>query len=74
METLRALSRDRIVVVIAHRLSTVRAADEILFIEAGEIRERGRHAELLAIPDGRYRRFVELQSGADPTISKRHDP
>jgi ABC-type multidrug transport system fused ATPase/permease subunit len=65
VETLRALSRDRIVVVIAHRLSTVRTADEILFIEAGEIRERGRHAELLAIPDGRYRRFVELQSGAE---------
>ncbi len=73
VETLRALSRDRIVVVIAHRLSTVRAADEILFIEAGEIRERGRHAELLAIPDGRYRRFVELQSGADHSLAKRHD-
>ncbi len=65
VETLRALSRDRIVLIIAHRLSTIRTADEILFIEAGEIRERGRHAELLAIPDGRYRRFVELQSGAE---------
>ena len=65
VETLRALSRERIVVVIAHRLSTIRSADEILFIEAGEIRERGRHAELLAMPDGSYRRFVELQSGAE---------
>jgi len=61
--TLRDLSQERIVVVIAHRLSTVRNADEILFIDRGEIRERGSHADLLARPDGEYRRFVEMQSG-----------
>jgi len=61
--TLRELSRDRIVIVIAHRLSTVRAADEILFIDDGEITERGSHAALLARPQGAYRRFVEMQSG-----------
>ncbi len=61
--TLREVSRDRIVVVIAHRLSTVRAADEILFIDEGEIRERGAHAALLEREGGAYRRFVEMQAG-----------
>ena len=63
--TLRALNRDRIVIVIAHRLSTIRSADQILFIENGEIRERGSHADLVAMPGGKYQNFVALQSGAE---------
>jgi subfamily B ATP-binding cassette protein MsbA len=63
VETLRKVSRDRLVVVIAHRLSTVREADEILFLADGEITERGTHAALLERPGGAYRRFVEMQSG-----------
>jgi ABC-type multidrug transport system fused ATPase/permease subunit len=59
---LREASRERLVLVIAHRLSTVRAADQILFLEAGEILERGTHAELASRPGGAYRRFVELQT------------
>jgi ABC-type multidrug transport system fused ATPase/permease subunit len=50
------------VLVIAHRLSTVRHADTIAFVEAGLIIERGSHDELMARPGGAYRRFVELQS------------
>jgi subfamily B ATP-binding cassette protein MsbA len=46
--------------VIAHRLSTIRSADQILVIEAGEIAERGTHAELLAL-DGRYRQLHDKQ-------------
>jgi ABC-type multidrug transport system fused ATPase/permease subunit len=61
--TLHELSRDRLVIVIAHRLSTVRSADEILFVDAGEIIERGTHQSLVERPDGAYRRFVEMQSG-----------
>jgi len=62
LESLREASRTRLVVVIAHRLSTVREADQILFLERGRIVERGTHSELIARPGGAYRRFVELQT------------
>jgi ABC-type multidrug transport system fused ATPase/permease subunit len=59
---LREASRDRLVLVIAHRLSTVRAADRIHFLDGGRIRESGSHEELMAREAGAYRRFVELQT------------
>jgi ATP-binding cassette subfamily B protein/subfamily B ATP-binding cassette protein MsbA len=62
VSALREASRSRLVMVIAHRLSTVRTADQILFVEAGRIAERGSHAELMAKRDGSYRRYVELQT------------
>ena len=62
LDTLREASRERAVLVIAHRLSTVRHADTIAFVEAGRILERGSHDALMARPSGAYRRFVELQS------------
>jgi ABC-type multidrug transport system fused ATPase/permease subunit len=62
LDTLREASHERAVLVIAHRLSTVRHADTIAFVEAGRILERGSHDELMARPGGAYRRFVELQS------------
>ncbi len=51
---------DRTSLVIAHRLSTVRAADRILVLEAGVVVESGTHPELLAA-DGRYAEFYETQ-------------
>lgn len=61
--SLREVGRDRLVLVVAHRLSTIRAADQILFLEDGSLLESGTHQELLARPGGSYRRFVELQGG-----------
>jgi len=57
---LRSLRRGRTTFVIAHRLSTIRSADQILVLEAGEIVERGTHAELLAL-GGRYRQLYDKQ-------------
>jgi ABC-type multidrug transport system fused ATPase/permease subunit len=58
--------------VIAHRLSTVRAADQICFLQEGRILERGSHDELMTLEGGAYRRFVELQTlGAADAISPR---
>ncbi len=49
-----------VALVIAHRLSTVRAADVILVIEDGRVVERGTHAELLAV-GGRYEQLYRTQ-------------
>lgn len=54
------LSRQRTTLTIAHRLSTVVHADEILVLEAGRIVERGRHSELLGL-DGLYAQMWALQ-------------
>jgi ABC-type multidrug transport system fused ATPase/permease subunit len=60
--TMEEAREDRAVLVIAHRLSTIRHADRIAFVDKGRIVEEGSHAELMARPDGAYRRFVDLQT------------
>ncbi len=57
-DALDRLMANRTTLVVAHRLSTVREADEILVMENGTVVERGRHAELMAL-GGTYMRLVE---------------
>lgn len=57
---IRRFAKDRVTLVISHRLSSLMHADEILFIENGRIVERGKHEELLAL-NGRYRALYDLQ-------------
>ncbi len=56
------LREDHAVLLIAHRLSLVRRADEILYVDGGHVLERGTHEELMAQPGGAYRRLVEMQA------------
>ena len=64
---LRAAAQNKTTLVIAHRLSTVVDAHEILVMEGGRIVERGTHAELLAL-DARYARMWMLQQSADLAV------
>jgi len=59
-EAINKLMQNRTCIVIAHRLSTVQHADEIIVMEKGRIVQRGKHSELLAA-DGMYRKLVEMQ-------------
>nr|WP_255807574.1 ATP-binding cassette domain-containing protein [Deinococcus sp. KNUC1210] len=58
---LRAQAGERITVIISHRFSTVRLADQIVVLDGGRITESGSHAELVAL-DGRYAALYRLQA------------
>ena len=63
-EELRSAAQNKTALVIAHRLSTVADAHQILVMEQGRIVERGTHAELLAL-EGRYAQMWRLQQSGD---------
>jgi ATP-binding cassette subfamily B protein len=63
---LKDLVKERAVIIIAHRLSSLMHADEIVFLDAGRIVERGSHDELIAL-GGRYRELYDLQSSPTDT-------
>ena len=64
-QALETIMKDRTTIVIAHRLSTVVSADKIIVMEAGNIVEEGRHADLISIENGIYARFYQLQSAPE---------
>ena len=60
---IEALTKEKTILMIAHRLKTVRHADNILVIDSGKIAQSGTHDELMR-QDGIYRRFVESREQA----------
>ena len=68
LENLREWSKTndaskRAIFLITHRISTIRRADEILFLESGKVVESGDHQKLMTIEGGLYRSFVRAESG-----------
>jgi len=70
-EAMQRLMAGRTSIVIAHRLSTVRAMDRILVFEQGRVAEEGSHESLLRRPHGHYRRLFDRQSGTTAPIDSR---
>ncbi|MFF5429159.1 ABC transporter ATP-binding protein [Streptomyces griseofuscus] len=64
-EAIDALSANRTTITIAHRLSTVRDADQIVVLDSGDVAERGTHEELLE-RDGRYAALVRRDAQLEP--------
>ncbi|HOB07830.1 MAG: ABC transporter ATP-binding protein [Limnochordia bacterium] len=61
-QTLKGLMHDRTVLIVAHRISSVKDADQILVLENGRIVERGTHQELIRLGGRYYRTFIEQYS------------
>ena len=63
-QAIAELTADKTVVAIAHRLATIRNADQILVIDGGGVAQRGTHEELME-QEGTYRRFVETREASE---------
>ena len=63
VDAIEALTREKTIIMIAHRLKTVRNADQILVVDQGRIVQQGKHDELMQ-QDGIYRRFVNAREQA----------
>ena len=63
MQNMRAICQGRTVLIIAHRLSTVRMANRIVVVDKGKIVESGRHEDLVDRPGGQYAHLYKLQQG-----------
>jgi len=62
------ITRGRTSIVIAHRLATIKKADKIIVMDAGEVVETGTHKELLKMKDGYYKNLYEVQFMAEESI------
>ncbi|KAH7699355.1 CBN-HAF-2 protein, partial [Aphelenchoides avenae] len=67
-QALEQCTEGRTVIVVAHRLSTVKKADRIIVVKNGQTVEEGSHDVLMGIPDGVYRQLVERQNNTEGTL------
>ena len=63
LAAIRELTREKTIIMIAHRLKTVRHADKILVVDQGKIVQQGTHEELME-QDGIYRNFIDQRNQA----------
>ena len=71
--TIQARSGERVTIIVAHRLNSLMHADQILFVEDGQIVEQGNHADLLAL-GGRYHALHDLQIRPDKPQQNKATP
>lgn len=69
-QALQRLMRKRTTIIVAHRLSTIKNADQISVIESGKIIEQGTHSSLVENEDGAYFKLINLQQRQDPQHSQ----
>jgi type I secretion system ATPase len=62
MDNMKFICKNRTVIIIAHRLSTVKIADRIIVVDNGKIVEQGSHFNLLKLNNGYYKRLYQLQN------------
>lgn len=60
VNAIEALTKEKTIIMIAHRLKTVRNADNILVVDQGRIVEQGKHEQLMKL-DGIYKRFIQTR-------------
>jgi ATP-binding cassette subfamily B protein/subfamily B ATP-binding cassette protein MsbA len=65
-QALERLMQGRTTIIIAHRLSTVRNADQIVVLEDKSVREVGTHEQLIKLEDGLYRKLYSVQRNLEP--------
>jgi len=63
-EALSALTRNKTVITIAHRLATIEQADQILVIDNGRVVQKGTHEELIK-QEGKYKEFIRIREEAE---------
>ena len=63
MQAIHSLTKNKTIIMIAHRLKTVEHADQIVVLDQGRIVEQGKHQELLA-KQGLYSRFIQERRSA----------
>lgn len=64
LSNLAKWGRERVIFLITHRLSTIRRAHHVIFLQEGEILEQGTHDELMSREDGPYHKMVTAETGA----------
>ncbi len=70
MENLARWGEGRAIFLVTHRLSTIRRADQIVYLSEGRVVESGSPEELMRREGGAYRRFVELERAARPAVAE----
>ncbi len=66
-EALKSLMKGRTVIMVAHRLSTIRSADRVAFVDNGRVIESGTYEELLRLPNGAFKSLANHDLTLQPS-------